>query len=348
MKRLNLPLYADLGVAGILNTPLLNDASIRAWGAIPANVISHYNSYLALFPNAPSPGPIEKHPYIEPHIVDFDLNRNFLLLGTFPPNSHFNIYPGVIGLPNPNIQPNIALNYFYGNEADLWDYLFGVAGPALNIANVKALLNNRNIAITDVFDFVQRGIMNNPSDSNLFNIVLNCRINNVFNEDSKVKTILFTSGSLSAFRRNNVSTLTGFRWILEDCVGGYGNCKISGDISGVGPYFPINILGVTNAVAQQNGGIVWWIKFNERNYKVVNLPSPSPQAAIQMEKSHHFKKWVNFMANNNGLPLPTPIQAVNLKQFYLPLHQNVFVAPFTKQYRRVVYEMVLNDTIHLI
>ena len=329
---------------GVLKTPKLNDDIIRNWGVNINNFYEHYESYLLNIQNPNSPGPIEKHPYIDFYNADCDFQRRTLLLGTFPPSSYLNNL-NLNNLPNPNIQNNNPIHFFYGNMNSLWGYLF----PNLmniTIPNLQEQLRNHGISISDVFDFVQRKKMISPSDSDYRNIVLNSNLSHVFNSDSTISTLLFTSGKLKSFLSNTVSTLTGFRWILEDCCGGIDEFKISGDITGDGEYFPINNIGIQMAVQQQNGGIIWWLKSKNKTIRIVNLPSPAGNAAIQMIGSSFFLKWLNFKAIQLGLP---QVQAgKNVKQ-YLALNPGLIVNPNpTVQYRQEVYEMVLNNTIHII
>jgi hypothetical protein len=207
-----------------------------------------------------------------------------------------------------------------------WNYLFSTNQANITIPYLQQQLRNYDISISDVFAFVQRKVMINPNDKNYFNIVPNCMISRVFDESSSIDTILFTSGSLNSFLSNSVSTLTGFRWILEDCCGGLDAFTISGDISGKGPYYPINNASLQMAVQQQEGGIVWWLKSENKTIRIINLPSPAGQAAIPMVRSPFYHRWLNYKANRNEPILNPP----------------------TVQYRQEVYQMVLNNTIHLI
>ena len=344
MRKTDLNLYNFLIVNGILNTPALNDNAIRILGANWENVYEHYSSHLLNIQAPNSAGPIEKHPYIDLYLTDCNFQRETLLLGTFPPSSYINNLP-VQNLPNPNVQNNNPTHYFYGNMNDLWFYLFGLNGGALTIQTIQESLNTNDLSISDVFAYVQRKTMISAFDSEYKNIVLNCKIKEIFNLESKINTILFTSGSLSSFLSNTTSTLTGFRWILEDCCNGLNNFTISGDINGNGQYYPINTIGVQNSVIQQNDGIVWWLKYGTKKIKIINLPSPAPMAAQKMINSPFFKKWINYKATINGIP-PLDFGA-NLKQ-YLNLYPGIFNEPFTKHYRRETYQMVLNNTIHLV
>lgn len=340
MKKQNLISYNFLLNNGVLNTPILNDQSIRNWGQNPNNVIEHYDSYLLNIQALNSPGPIEKHPYIDLYATDCDFQREALLLGTFPPSSYLNNMP-LVNLPNPNVQNNNPTNYFYGNMNDLWDYLFGLNGNNVTVGNIRTLLKENSISISDVFSYVQRKNMIKPEDKEYVNIVLNCNLKKIFDPESKIKTLLFTSGSLSNFRSNTTSALTGFRWILEDCCESLNSFTISGDISGDGVYYPINAAGIQNAKIQQNGGIVWWLKFSTKKIRIINLP----RASRRIISSSFFRKWINYKAAINQIQ-PIGIGA-NVNQ-YLNQFPQVFIEPYTKQYKREIYQMVLNNTINLI
>ncbi|MBX3241189.1 MAG: hypothetical protein KIT80_16900 [Chitinophagaceae bacterium] len=347
MQRVKNDLYNKLIQHRIASTPVLNDNDIRIWGQQKNLVLQHYNSYLANCRTPNSFGPMEKHPYIDAYVNDFDPSRKFLLLGTFPPNSYFNNL-GLTGLPNPNIQPNNPINYFYGNTADLWYYLFGLSEDQITIPVLQENLLNNNISISDVFAFVQRKVMNKANDSNYRNISVNCNLKMIFENDSKIETVLFTSGSLTSFLGNIPDTLIGFRWILEECLGGLNNFRITGDLEGVGPYFPLTVQGITNSVKQQRDGIVWWIKLGDKRIRMINLPTPSPLAALNIPGSPFYLKWVKYMAATNNLPLPSDTQINSLNRLYLPLYPTTFSEPYTKHYRQEVYSMALNNTLHLI
>jgi hypothetical protein len=344
MRKQDLKLYNFLIANEILNTPRLNDIDIRNWGVNWNHVYKHYSSYLLNIQEPNSAGPIEKHPYIELYAADCDFQKETLLLGTFPPSSYINNLP-VDNLPNPNIQNNNPTHYFYGNMNDLWFYLFGLNGGAGTIQTIQESLNTHSLSISDVFAFVQRKKMINAFDSEYKNIILNCNLKGLFYPESKINTILFTSGNLNSFLSNTTSTLTGFRWILEDCCEGLNNFTISGDISGNGQYYPINALGIQNSITQQNDGIVWWLKSRTKKIRIINLPSPAPMAAHQMIGSSFFKKWINFKATANVIP--PLVFGANVNE-YLNLFPETFTAPYTKQYRREIYQMVLSNTIHLI
>jgi hypothetical protein len=347
MRKINQGIYNFLNVSAVFNTPLLNDNSIRIWGQNHINVIQHYNSYLTNV-NAPnSPGPIEKHPYIELYDDFFNLQNKFLILGTFPPSSYFNNL-GLNGLPNPNIQPNNPVHFFYGNQNNLWNFLFNINPVNITINQIKENLIHNNISITDVFSFIQRKSMINSDDSNLKNLVLNCRVLEIFDQGSSIETILLTSGKLATFFNAQTSTLTGLKWILEDCGSNIEDFKFSGDITGNGLYYPINEVNLINVLNQQDNGIVWWIKKGDKKIKVINLPSPSNIGAARLPGSIYFSKWVLYKATVNNIPLPNQVQLQNLILNYLPLYPNIFVGPPTIQFRREIYTMALNNTIQLI
>jgi len=344
MKKKDINCYNFLINNGVLNTPLLDDQSIRNWGQNLNNIITHYDSYLLNIQMPNSPGPIEKHPYIDLYATDCDFQREILLLGTFPPSSYLNNMP-LINLPNPNVQINNPTNYFYGNMNDLWDYLFGLYGNDVSIGNIQALLNENRISISDVFTYVQRKNMINAYDTEYVNIVLNCNLKKIFYPESNIKTLLFTSGSLKKLINNDTSALTGFKWILEECCQGLNNFTISGDITGNGVFYQINAEGIQNAVIQQNGGIIWWLKFGTKKIRIINLPSPARTASQKIPGSSFYNKWINHKATANQIQ-PNGLDA-NVIQF-LSQHPQVYIQPYTKQYRREIYQMVLNNTIDII
>lgn len=341
MRKLDLNIYNQLTQNEVHFTPEINVQNITDWGQNLENIYNHYDSYLLNFDEVNSIGCLEKHPYLNIYEDDYDLSRGTLILGTFPPSSYFNNLP-LVNLPNPNIQPNQPVNYFYGNLNELWYFLFGLNPIDLTVENIRTLLAQNNISISDVIKYAQRKVMKNSDDKNLKNIVINCSLSKVFNKDSNVHTILFTSGSLSSFLGSSTSALTGFRWILEDCCGGLESFQINGNLDGNGDYYQINQIGIQHAIDQQNGGILWWLRNKNKKLRIINLPSPSRAASRQMQNSTFFLKWINFMAITNGINPPHLNQ--NLDE-YLLQYPNVFQNSITRQYRRMIYEMVLNNTI---
>jgi len=344
MKKSDNTIYDFLLLNQIINVPNLNDFAINNWGNNIENIYLQYESYLMNIHGVNSPGPIEKHPYLDLYENDFDLQRQNLLLGTFPPSSYFNNLP-LNNIHNANIQNTNPTHYYYGNTNSLWSYLFQLNNANFEIPFIQELLFENSISISDVFAYIQRKKMISPSDSDLKNIVINSKIMEIFNSHSNIQTLLFTSGQLTNFLENTTSTLTGFRWILEEHFDGLNNFTISGNIHGNGPYFPINNAGLNEALNQQNGGIIWWIKSPLKKIRIINLPSPSNNASIQMMTSPYFKKWIQYKANLNNLE-PFDLNA-NVTE-YLSNHPGVFFAPYTIQFRQEVYQMFLNETLHLI
>lgn len=343
MKNPNNEIYNFLETNEVLNTPNLTDDAIRNWGKLNASVYEHYNSYLKNIQDPNSPGPIEKHPYIERYKDDCDFQREFLILGTFPPSSYFNNL-SLNNLPNPNLQTNKPNPYFYGNNNDLWYYLFELnikpesSNPNTNLLQIR--LNSSKISISDVFAYVQRKKMIKPDDSQYHNIVLNSNLTKIFTPESKIHTLLFTSGSLRDLLNNTPNTLNGFRWILEEHYNGLEHFTISGDIEGNGEYYGVNNQGIQSALSQQNDGIIWWLKFGEYKIRIINLPSPTPDAQRRMMTSPFFIKWANYKVRKLQ---PNGVNG-DLREF-MSLHPHVFGAPYTRQYRREVYAMVLDNTI---
>lgn len=343
MRRIN-NIYDELRNTGVNNIPELNEDAILNFGVNEQDVLNHYQLYLQLFIQANSIGPIEKHPYIDRFIQDFDLNRKFLILGTMPPSSYFN-HLGLNGLPNNNINATIPLDYYYGNMASLGSYL--QFGDNLTVPHIRNELSRKSISITDVFAFVQRTEMKSTKDSDLYNLVLNENVLEIFALDtSTIDTILTTSGSLQDLRGNGnnpVNVVKGLKWLISDSdlLEYY---SVSGDFSGNGQYFPLDNQGILLALGQQQGGIVWWLKRKDKKVKIINLPSPSGQVSRAIPRTAFFRLWVNYRAITNGINLPVNIA---LGAFF---NQNpeIFAQQYTSQYRQEVYDMALNDTLDMI
>jgi len=341
MRRLNTNIYNCLIERGIDATPELIDKEIRQWGENEDYIICHYNSYLAHIRHSGAFGPIEKHPYIDLYKTECNYNRNKMLLGTFPPSTYFNNLK-LENLDNNNLQNKIPLHFYYGNTNSLWDYLFSTKDIEINVQIIKDHLANCDISISDVYSFIQRKKLINPSDANIYNIVLNQDLKNIFTKESGVQTLLFTSGKLSSFLQNNVSALTGFRWIMEEYCGGLKEYAICGELSGEGEYFMIDKEGIKKAVDQQKEGICWWIKSKMKKLRIVNLPSPSPQASVRMIKSPFFIRWLDYKVRKNDFPTRAHGQAV---KDYLSINHEMLLESVTKQFRREVYQMALTDTL---
>lgn len=345
MKRTDKTIHQVLENSEIANTPGLNSDTIRKWGNDNKNVREHYESYFHKIKNQGSCGPIEKHPYIEKYIQDFDLSRKILLLGTFPPNSYMNNLE-LSNLPNPNVESHKPIDFFYGNMTDLWYYLFDIDSEIITVAKIREKLRASEMSITDVFAYVQRRKMKSANDTYYKNIVLNKKLTGLFNSSSKVETIMTTSGMLThLLNMNTPNTITGFCWVLEQEFKDLSQFKISGSTDGNGEYFDFGKDGIEHALKQQNNGIIWWLKKGNQKIRIVNLPSPSPQSSRSIPRMNFYKKWVNYKAKENNIPLPTVTEAKGLTKQYFSKHPGVFSSTPTKQYRKDVYAKVLDNTI---
>jgi hypothetical protein len=349
MLRIDIASSGFLNANAVANTPVFTDNSILGWsnnGNINNNVIAHLRRYLNSGFNRGNPGPYEIHPYIIREIASFDLNRKYLVLGTFPPNSYMHNLPAIAPLAALNnyisTPPNV--DFFYGNLASFWN-LIGTTGP-LNKINIIRYLAQNDISISDVILGAQRKENNSADDSRLFNILPNLDIKNIFDNSSKVETILFTSGSLrnvrfyanGLFKIKEVTTLNYFLKIL--LLSGF-QIEISGQTDGNGVFHPFNNLGVQSSILQQAGHIIWWIKFGNKKMRIINLPSPSDRANLTIANSVFFKRWVNWKCTQNVIPTP-PINA-NLLAGFLPGFPTIFTPPFTKQYKSEIYNLALNN-----
>jgi len=179
---------------------------------------------------------------------------------------------------------------------------------------------------------------------------LNDQLTEILSPNSKIETVLLTSGNLAGLNlrlngnlniNNGITTLKGFVQILID---NQIKFEISGDVTGNGQYHPFTNNGIQAAVAQQNGHIIWWLKVSNKKIRIINLPSPAGNASINIPASPFFFRWVNWKALQNQIPLPLAGQ--NLMNEYLPLH-DIFNPPYTSQYKMEVYSLVLNNLITL-
>lgn len=318
----------------IVSTPYLLDEAIRQWGEVAQNVINHRDSYNNIFNGGA--GPIEKHPYIETYADDFAIRkRDKLILGPFP----------------SRYGHQVDIDYYFGDNPDIWYYFFGIDN--INLENnainyVRTILQDEGIAITDVFQFVQRRNLAAVAVQNHGNLVLNSDVSKVLKHGSKVKTIFLLSGDLSSLvepEETNVDTTKGFYWILQE-EKMLKECTISGDVTGNGAFHPFNVEGINAAIQQQNNGIIWWIKYKNKKVKIVNLPNPSPGAAMQMiNVGGFFEKWVVYKAEQDpNIPIPNQAQLLNLNG-YMNDYPGVFEPAPTRQYRREVYQMALNGAL---
>jgi hypothetical protein len=346
MFRVNNQLWAQLGALGLANVPANNDAAILAWsggGTINQNVISHLSSYLILHPQVP--GPYEIHPYIFREIAHFDFSRKYLLLGTFPPNSYLNnILPlAALAAANMNVPPAPVVDFYYGNKANLWNY-FGI--NPVTVPNIHGFLTDNSISISDVILGTQRKVFNSATDSQLYNILPNTAFCHLLSSNSKVETVLFTSGRISGILFDNngnvkidntipPSTLRTFFKILKEQCGH--ELEICGDPLGAGPFYPLNAQGVLNAAADQQGNVVSYISSGGKIIRLINLPNPA--VAIGHMRSPLFLKWLQYKATISGLPAPP---AGNW-QAYMQLFPNIFWQNYPNQYRSEIYQMAIHN-----
>jgi hypothetical protein len=286
-------------------------------------------------------GPYEIHPYIHREAELFDTSRKILLWGTFPPRSY--IANLTIELPPPFEGPQ--LDFYYGNTPNLWRFFIpgiDLNNPVLAVDAVREFIWNNNIAISDVIIGTQRNVFQSPEDRALYNICPNMRLCKLLTEESLVDTILTTSGSLKTLKINGnsqVNTLNLLLTILRHCKSDQ-HISISGLPNGNGPFYPLTLIGMDAATEDQQRHIVWYLKIGNRIFRIINLPTPASSLSIM--GSALFLRWVNYKAVQSGLPAPDAHQQRNLKA-YMNQHPEVFVMPFTNQYRNDIYNMAINN-----
>ena len=191
--------------------------------ALYAELDQLWSDYITIFnahplhPNICTP--IEKHPYLENHPINF--KKKGLIIGTFPPFSYILNPPhlpplspaglaraALLGLTAPNMY------YFYGNIGSFWEYVPNSPNP-MHIANCSNWLRERNLSITDIIKYCQRKSKNSTqplnaedfkasADSELYNIVPNYEmVENLLKDDCTIDTLYFTSGKLNLTIRAN-------------------------------------------------------------------------------------------------------------------------------------------------
>lgn len=320
----------------VVSTPYLKDEAIRQWGKVAQNVINHRESYKKTFGG--TAGPIEQHPYIRQFEEDFDIRREKLIIGPFP--ARYN--------------DKVNIDYYFGDSIDVWYYFFGIEDLQNAINPVELIRNTlveRSISITDVFEYIQRQGPEEGNVGNHGNLVLNTEIRRALSHGSGVKTIFLLSGELNSLTdvgEGNVNTTKGVYWVLQE-ENKLDKYFISGEITGNDDSFHhFNNEGIKAAVAQQNGGIIWWIKYGKKKVKMISLPNPSPGAAINgmIEYGGFFERWVSYKAIYEGIPAPNEIEWPALND-YVAHYPAVFgEKAITKLYRREVYQMALAGTLH--
>lgn len=342
MEKLNQALFNNLINGVIENCPreILTNENILAWsenGIINENCIAHLSSYLInhgfVF------GPYEIHPYILREINNFNLERKYLLCGTFPPNSYLHNIPilNPLAIANPNVGNPPQLDFYYGNLIKLWR-LFNIPIP-INYASVSDFLDENSISISDTILGAQRAIFRDASDIQYNNIVLNFHLLNILNLESKIETLLFTSGSLKNIHLNlNGNKLNALNSFLKIFSNENLDLKISGQVNGLGNFMPLNTLNRNAEVIIQNNQIIWWLEIAGRKFRIINLPTPATSQG--MMSSPFFLRWANWKLVSNGLaPINQNIRTMDQLQA-LPA---IFDPTPTNQYRKEIYDMAIHN-----
>ncbi len=347
MQREEEHIHNQLVDNSVISTPYLLDKAIRQWGMVQQNIVNHYNSYLQNFVDANAVGPIEKHPYIDKYEQDFDLSRKFLLLGTFPGTSYFNNLEGIdIPAVNNGINNLVQheIDFYNGHRRVTWRYLLNVQNNDFQTNTIRERLQEFDVAVSDVFYYIQRDNIAQATPASYHNIILNNSIFKVFEDNITTDVILTTSGSISSLINNDIDTVKGIRWVIEESGVQLNDVSISGDdYTGNGVYHPITIEGIENCITQQNDRIIWWIKLGNKKVKIINLPKTVASGTIG---SDFFLRWVNFRAGYYRIPAPLEAELDNLIGYMQgypdAFGQGQYVVSFWKD----VYQKALNGGLH--
>jgi len=146
--------------------------------------------------------PPEKHPYADL----FPINHNYskFIIGTFPPVSYLADIFLELRFCDGKRVPNPQLPFYHGNRQKLWKYLLSedefsnlsaYAGEQKREQLISFLRNNE-INYADLISYCQRSKYKSD-DSNLYNIILNKHLLEIFNNtQSSPPLLVFNTGSL--------------------------------------------------------------------------------------------------------------------------------------------------------
>lgn len=157
------------------------------------------NSNPKMLPCCPPP---EKHPYADLYPVNYNYSK--YIIGTFPPISYFSDIIKGVRFRNGKQVPKPQLPFYHGNRQKLWRYLLS----EVEFANLSAksgenrrdylisFLKKNQINYSDIISYCQR-LEYNSDDSNLYNIILNHELLDIFNNNKSSNILLvFNTGSL--------------------------------------------------------------------------------------------------------------------------------------------------------
>lgn len=313
------------------------------------NYIEQFNAFQV---NVPVANPLESHPYIPIYQIESD--KKLLIIGTFPPFSYFTQHVNLNGIqrisniynrqPLNNISPQAL--FFYGNRGSFWNYAPEFIGP-ITEDNCQIWLNNNNATISDIIFHCQRRHLNNPDDTNLFNIIPYYElIHTILSKNSNFEALVFTSGKLNLnfhingrqaglinVNGNNISAFSVFCRALQDLEIPFGFRplrEVAGDAAT--PVVPPNDLG------SLEGKALFSIELGQgrdrKLLKVVCLPSPSGGASRQMRSHPFFNNW--FMETYNQ----RIIHAYNSNMKFQGIFNHFNLQePITTNFRREIYRL---------
>jgi hypothetical protein len=146
--------------------------------------------------------PPEKHPYADLYPVNYNYSK--FIIGTFPPISYMaDIFTGVRFCNGKKVSKP-QLSFYHGNRRRLWKYLLSdeeFSDLSTHIGEQRtgqliSFLRENKINYADIISYCQR-LEYNSDDSNLYNIILNEQLLDIFNNSKSLEILLvFNTGSL--------------------------------------------------------------------------------------------------------------------------------------------------------
>lgn len=150
-------------------------------------------------PRCPPP---EKHPYSDLYPLNYNYSK--FIIGTFPPISYMaDIFTGVCFYSGKKIAKPQS-SFYHGNRQRLWKYLlsdeeFSKLSTQIGeqrTGHLISFLRENKINYADIISYCQR-LEYNSDDSNLYNIILNEQLLDIFNNAKKSEVLfVFNTGSL--------------------------------------------------------------------------------------------------------------------------------------------------------
>jgi G:T/U-mismatch repair DNA glycosylase len=254
--------------------------------------------------------PYEKHPYY----MEFASHARVAVIGTMPPISYLCDALEIQGLIPPfgRVIKAPKLSWFHGNRLSFWKLCHPILEDLINQqelernqlrTEIENFMSENYIHYFDVIKYCQRRAYN-AADNGLVNIIPNENsINQVLDPGSKIEVMFFTNGSpftnlgLNIDHNNHVNidlNPKSFDVFLEVliCMNQYEiELGLPNDVFDPSPeHADWFVLNHPNASHFCNK-VAFYIKINERTFKVVTAASPSNVLGNILLQNGVFQRW---------------------------------------------------------